>query len=77
MVHRGGRGQSYVYELLYDGKGQDGKPFLMGLLDVETLRRSTATTEDLRGPTPGSQGHLRPILGSSQGDLRARKRRLK
>ena len=31
LVHRGGRGQSFVYELLYDGAGRDGKPFLMGL----------------------------------------------
>jgi DNA primase len=38
LVHRGGRGQSFVYELLYDGRGQDGKPFLMGLVDVEKLK---------------------------------------
>jgi hypothetical protein len=38
LVHRGGRGQSFVYELLYDGAGQNGQPFLMGLLDVDTLR---------------------------------------
>jgi hypothetical protein len=37
LVHRGGRGQSFEYELLYDGEGQDGKPFVMGLIDVETL----------------------------------------
>jgi len=34
LVHHGGRGQSFVYELLYDGKGSDGSPFLMRLLDV-------------------------------------------
>jgi len=38
LVHRGGRGQSFVYELLYDGQGRDGKPFLMGLVDIETLK---------------------------------------
>jgi DNA primase len=38
LVHRGGRGQSFVYELLYDGQGRDGKPFLMGLVDVEQLK---------------------------------------
>ena len=37
LVHRGTRGQSYVYELLWDGAGQDGQPFLMGLIDVEKL----------------------------------------
>jgi DNA primase len=38
LVHRGGRGQSFVYELLYDGAGRDGKSFLMGLVDIETLK---------------------------------------
>jgi hypothetical protein len=40
LVHRGGRGQSFVYELLYDGKGEDGQPFLMGLIDVEVLKNN-------------------------------------
>jgi DNA primase catalytic core len=39
LVHRGGRGQSFVYELLYDGAGRDGKPFLMGLIDVLALKQ--------------------------------------
>ncbi len=39
LAHRGKRGQSFVYELLYDGQGADGKPFLMGLIDVEKLCR--------------------------------------
>ena len=34
LVHRGKRGQSFVYELLYEGQGQDGKPFLVGLIVV-------------------------------------------
>ena len=38
LVHRGSRGQSYVYELLYQGEGEHGEPFLMGLIDVEKLR---------------------------------------
>jgi DNA primase catalytic core len=39
LVHRGCRGQTFVYELLYDGKGQDGEPFMMGLIDPEQLKR--------------------------------------
>ena len=39
LVHRGGRGQSFVYELLYDGAGCDGKPFLMGLIDGVALKQ--------------------------------------
>lgn len=37
LVHRGGRGRSFVYELLYDGQGQDGSPHLTGLIDVGRL----------------------------------------
>ncbi len=40
LVHRGGRGQSFVYELLYDGQGRDGSPFLMGLVDVAQLKHA-------------------------------------
>jgi hypothetical protein len=37
IVHRGGRGQSFVYELLYDGQGESGARFLMKLIEVEKL----------------------------------------
>lgn len=37
LVHRGKRGRSYVYELLYGGEGQGGSPFLMGLVDAAKL----------------------------------------
>jgi hypothetical protein len=38
LVHRGSRGQSFVYELLYNGEGKKGGPFLMGLIDVNQLK---------------------------------------
>jgi DNA primase len=38
LVHRGGRGQSFAYELLYQGEGEAGESFLMGLIDVDRLR---------------------------------------
>ena len=53
LVHRGGRGQSFEYELLYDGQGQDGTPFLAGLIDVEALKRA-----GYDGNLAGSAGHL-------------------
>jgi hypothetical protein len=37
LIHRGSRGLSFVYELLYNGEGKDGGPFLMGLIDVNKL----------------------------------------
>jgi hypothetical protein len=50
LVHRGGRGQSFVYELLYDGAGRDGKPFLMGLIDVVALKQVYDEKKEHRNP---------------------------
>jgi len=41
LVHRGKRGQSFEYELLYRGEGQAGDLFLMGLIDTSLLKKST------------------------------------
>jgi len=35
----GKRGKEYVYELVYTGGGEDGKSFLVGLIDIEQLRK--------------------------------------
>ncbi len=59
LVHRGGRGQSFVYELLYEGQGQDGRPFVIGLVDDELLR-SGATTETSRGCEADFEGASSP-----------------
>jgi DNA primase catalytic core len=71
LVHRGGRGQSFVYELLYDGAGHDGRPFVPGLIDVEQLR-SITTTESSRGQegefAGSSRGQRGPIAGGSRVD---------
>jgi DNA primase len=71
LVHRGGRGQSFVYELLYDGKGKDGKPFVPGLIDVTRLQ-SMPTTKSSRGSegefAGSSRGQRGPIAGGSRGD---------
>jgi len=60
LVHRGGRGQSFEYELLYDGQGKDGTPFLAGLIDVEAIGRSSYD-----GHLAGSEGNL---AGGSRGE---------
>ena len=39
LVHRGGRGQSIVYELVFTQPADGGKPVLGGLIDVEKLGR--------------------------------------
>jgi DNA primase catalytic core len=37
LVHHGGRGQSFVYELVFEHRDDAGKPVLPGLLEVEKL----------------------------------------
>jgi DNA primase len=69
LVHRGGRGQSFVYELLYDGAGRDGKPFLMGLIDVEMLKRAYDEKKEHQKPKlehPSSPHGARLEHGSSE-----------
>jgi hypothetical protein len=42
LVHRGGRGQSLVYELLFEGDLKNpSEPRMMGLIDVERLGAAT------------------------------------
>jgi energy-coupling factor transporter ATP-binding protein EcfA2 len=50
LVHRGGRGQSFEYELLYDGNPDGEQQHAMGLLDVSDL------TNDKNNPTTKSMG---------------------
>ena len=70
LVHRGGRGQSFVYELLYRGEGDAGKPFLMGLIDINALRNVITTgNRDSRKPKWDSQKADRDISGTAQGHI--------
>jgi DNA primase len=63
LVHRGGRGQSFEYELLYDGEGGDGKPFVMGLMDVASFiydahkEHAKAKKEQPSSPQGGAKEH--------------------
>jgi hypothetical protein len=65
LVHRGSRGQGFVYELLYDGQGQDGEPFVMGLVDVEGLRASLRHQSG--GNFEGANGNFEPLNGEFEG----------
>ncbi|MES9930447.1 MAG: CHC2 zinc finger domain-containing protein [Candidatus Thiodiazotropha sp. 6PDIVS] len=66
LVHRGGRGHSIVYELLYDGDLDDRK-HLMGLIDVEKLRYDEKKSGVKPQKTASSQGQVRPKSGGCQG----------
>jgi DNA primase len=59
LVHRGARGQSFEYELLYDGDGAL-EPHLSGLIDIATMPTS-------RGETPMNAGPTRPQSGDIAG----------
>jgi hypothetical protein len=63
LVHRGERGQSYVYELLYEGQGADGKPFLMGLIDVDKLRRGNVYDTEKSGVNANRSATGRAVDG--------------
>lgn len=65
LVHRGQRGQSFVYELQFDGSAEDATPRLVGLLDVEVLR-AVATTPSSRGEAVSSRGSVTEFAGSSR-----------
>jgi DNA primase len=42
---QGKKGKEYVYELLYPGGGEDGKPFLLGLTSIEELKKKITARE--------------------------------
>jgi hypothetical protein len=74
LVHHGGRGQQFVYELLFDGSST-GAAQLGGLAEIETLgreeRAATPTSTNLAGPegdlAGGWRGHGRPKTGGWRG----------
>jgi DNA primase catalytic core len=72
LLRRGEGGQPFVYELIYDGAGQDGGKFFPGLFDVEKLRReqSMPTTADLPGGNAVVPGLFRPGSGPVPGAFR-------
>lgn len=73
LVHRGGRGQSFVHELLYDGQGKEGELFVIGLCDVEALGRAsgnettTSTSRVFEATSRGQRGPLAPLPRGGRG----------
>jgi hypothetical protein len=60
VVHRGGRGQSFVYELLFVRGESPSKPHLPGLIDVYDLKKSPL--EEEKSPSGRPQ-----VVGVSRG----------
>jgi DNA primase catalytic core len=61
LVHRGSRGQSMVYELLYGGEGAGGRRFLPGLIEPAALRG----TSPALAAKEGSLAAAEPGFGAS------------
>jgi DNA primase catalytic core len=64
--HKATKGQGVVYELCYDGRGKDGRPFLVGLADLTALG---AQVYDARWSAlfPERSGGGRPLVGPESG----------
>lgn len=73
LVHRGMRGQSYEYELAFDGDAQAAAPHLSGLIDMGELDRATTTLESSRGEQGQFAGSSRGIGGAIAAPSRASK----
>jgi DNA primase len=71
LVHRGGRGQSFVYELTWDGSGQDGRPHLNGLLDPAELLLGQGYDGNVAAAEGEVAGSSRPQRGVIAGGARA------
>jgi hypothetical protein len=56
------KGPATEYELVYDGQGLEGKPFVPGLIDVDALRHAS-TTGNRSGSNADRSGSGRPLVG--------------
>jgi hypothetical protein len=79
LAYRGGRGQSFVYELAFAVEGDGSKPVMPGLIDVQmlgghkydgNLAGVKAGVAGLEGEFAGSKrGHIGGVAGGAHGHL--------
>jgi len=83
IVHRGGRGQSFVYELYFERPEDPSRPFLPGLIDVEKLgihgydekkygskgEKYVPSTPQVAGVFGGGTGEPEPVTTGLRGDF--------
>jgi DNA primase catalytic core len=70
LIHRGGRGQSFVYELMFAVESGSGRPMLGGLIDMDVLSKH-AYDGKKSGLEAGWSGSSRPQVGGVSGAVRA------
>ncbi|HEY6388097.1 MAG TPA: CHC2 zinc finger domain-containing protein [Candidatus Acidoferrum sp.] len=83
LIHHGGRGQSFVYELVFERKPDSGKPVLPGLIEIEKLsgcvydEKNAGQNRHFAGSkrpqnggiAGGGRGEESPALARRNGDL--------
>ena len=65
IAHRGGRGQSFVYELYFDGTADAARHTLPGTGDTATTARSPGLEGQKSGPSPAQ---VRGVSGGGAGE---------
>ncbi|MHB2008012.1 MAG: toprim domain-containing protein [Acidobacteriaceae bacterium] len=70
LIHRGGRGQSMVYELMFARPSDGGRPVLGGLIDVDALSKHRYD-EKKSGQAEQRAGSSRPQVGGVSGMVKA------
>lgn len=73
LVHRGGRGQSFVYELLYDGQVENAHAFMSGLLDIANLKTDYAEKNEppkamFEGASSPQRAAHKPLVSTRKTD---------
>jgi DNA primase catalytic core len=76
LVHRGGRGQSFVYELLYNNEGQDGQNFVLGLKELIDSKDENHQYDNQKNPqnnklNPSNTPRIPPKNPHSNGKKKA------
>jgi len=64
IAHSGKRGQSMKYELCYDGQGNEGDKFMLGLIEPEQL--TSATVPDVALPPASMQSYDEKLSGVNE-----------
>ncbi|MCU7850446.1 MAG: toprim domain-containing protein [Candidatus Thiodiazotropha sp. (ex Lucinoma kastoroae)] len=69
VTYRNGHAQRFMYELIYNGEGQQGEHFALGLMDVAGLKQAyDANRSGQKGERSGSgRGAVAPRSGGGQG----------
>ena len=71
LVHKGGRGQSIVYELLYQGEGKDGDNFMLGLKNMDKSMQKYQYDTNQSGQNSNKSASSRGQVGAKSGGGRS------